>query len=137
MLTTTTENTLQKLFNAQCLRSPPTPLLASPNPVPVVPKNPSRPSISNYFTSFFTSSKPLSSKPFIKQGVAPPPQPLAPLAPICEDCDRPLQEEEIFPPEEAQCINCHRTVCSEGGCSITVGDGRGGEGRVCLGCALK
>ena len=132
-----TEHTLQKLFNAQSSKQTPveTPSepAAVPPPPPPAPKPQSRPSISNYFASFFTS-KP-HPRPSNKQDILPIPEPITPI-PICEDCDRPLQERELHLSGSGQCINCRRAVCSEG-CSVAVNDGWGGEGRVCLECALR
>lgn len=127
--------TLQKLFNAQCTKQTLNqPSIQSATPTPPAQKVISRPSISKYFASFFTSSKP-QSKPANKQDSLLAPA-FSPSIPICDDCDRPLQEGELYLSGEGQCIDCHRTVCSEG-CSVAVNDGVGGEGRVCLECALR
>ncbi|KAF8432087.1 hypothetical protein BGX38DRAFT_1227113, partial [Terfezia claveryi] len=131
------EYTLQKLFNAQTSKQLSNQVAIRPAhpplPSPPTQKASSRPSISNYFAPFFTSSKP-HPKPSNKPENLPNPE-LSPSITICEDCDRPLQEREMYLSGEGQCINCRRTVCSEG-CSVAVNDGLGGEGRVCLECAL-
>ena len=127
--------TLQKLFCAQSTRlasqdAPPAIIAAPPAPKPQP-----RSSISKVFASFFTSSKP--HPPAGKQEIAISTPSSNPQVPICEDCDRPLQERELYLSGEGQCLNCKRVVCSEGGCSVAVNDGWGGEGRVCLECALR
>ncbi|KAF8468953.1 hypothetical protein BDZ91DRAFT_721463 [Kalaharituber pfeilii] len=127
--------TLQKLFSAQSVKQ-----LTNQNPQQASApspqqKSPLRPSASSFFASFFTSSKP-HPKPPAKAGPCITTEAPTP-APLCEDCEMPLQERELYLSGGGQCINCRRIVCSEGGCSVAVNDGWGGEGRVCLECALR
>lgn len=127
------EHTLEKLFNAQSVKNPSSAQPASSTSPAQKPS--SRPTMSSVFASFFTSSKP-HPKPAAKQINTLPTQSITSI-PICEDCDKPLQERELYLSGGGQCINCRRIVCSEGACSVAVNDGWGGEGRVCLECALR
>lgn len=134
------EHTMQKLFSAQSTKTPtqnqnqhssvpPTSYSSSHAHAQTAPPPKVR---QNFFTSFFTSSKPQN-----KQTAKQLPVMEETSIPTCEDCERPLQERELYLSGEGRCINCKRRVCFDGGCSVTVNDGWGGEGRVCLGCALR
>ncbi|RPA83978.1 hypothetical protein BJ508DRAFT_413013 [Ascobolus immersus RN42] len=54
----------------------------------------------------------------------------------CDDCEKTLEEWELFEDGEGKCVKCEKRVCRAGGCSIECTGRSGGQGRVCLDCAM-